>query len=165
MSHNYNTPPLSASHHLHFAMCTDHRRIYGHVFSKSLTFQTLQNTFSDSTWSTPVHHVKSILIDPITNLNLVLANTATAPLHAQTTCPTSSALVRCCVSCLPHASSLSPRRASAILAKIYQVANPHHLRPHCRSISHTRPMSSSTPPPNHELQPESRASRLPADRF
>jgi hypothetical protein len=103
-----------------------------------LTFQTLQNTFSDSPWSTPVHHVKSILIDSITNLNLVLANTATAPLHTrQTTCPTSSALVRCCVPCLPHASPLSPRRASAILAKISWVAYPHHLRPHYRSISRT----------------------------
>jgi hypothetical protein len=79
MSHSYNTPPLSASHHLHFAMCTDHRKIYGHVFSKPLTFQTLQNTFSNSSWSTLVHHVKSILIEPITNLNLVLANTASAP--------------------------------------------------------------------------------------
>jgi hypothetical protein len=136
------------------------------VFSKPLTFQTLQNTFSDSPWSTPVHHAKSILIDPITNLNLVLANTATAHLHTrQTTCPTSSALVRCCVPCLLHASPLSPRRASAILAKIYRVANPHHLRPHCRSISYIRTMSSSMPPLNHELQPESCASCLPADRF
>jgi hypothetical protein len=155
MSHNYNIPPLSASHHLHFAMCTDHRRIYGHVFSKPLTFQTLQTTFSDSPWSTPVHHVKSILIDPITNLNLVLANTATTPLHTrQTTCPTSSALVCCCVPCLPYASSLSPRRSSAILSKIYRVANPRHLRPHCRSISHTRPMPSSTHPSDPVYQSE-----------
>ena len=101
----------------------------------------------------------SIPIDPVTNLNLVLANTVSAPLHThQTTRPTTCALVCCCVTCLPHTSSLSPRRASAILAKISWGAHPHHLRPHCRSISHTRPMPSSThlsgpltSSPNHVL--------------
>jgi hypothetical protein len=32
----------------------------------------------------------------------------------------------------PVRSSLLPRRESAILTKIYLVANTHHLRPHCR---------------------------------
>jgi hypothetical protein len=32
-------------------------------------------------------------------------------------------------------SPLSPRRTSTVLAKIYQVANPHHLMPHWRQPS------------------------------
>lgn len=68
------------------------------------------------------------------------------PAHMSSHCLTAYALVCCRVSCLPHTSPLLPRRASAILAEIYRVAYRHHLRPHCRSISHTRPMSSSTHP-------------------
>ena len=45
MSHSNNTPPPSTSCHLHFAMCTEHHRIYGHVLSKPLTLQTVQKHF------------------------------------------------------------------------------------------------------------------------
>jgi hypothetical protein len=48
----------------------------------------LTNTSACSLWPTFVHHMMSILIDQITNFNLVLANTASAPLHtSQTNCP------------------------------------------------------------------------------
>jgi hypothetical protein len=89
MSHSYSTPPPSASRHLHFVMCTEHHRIYGYVLSKPLTLQTFQNTFSDSPWLTL-----------ITNLNLVLANTASPSPHTcQTTCMTACVLVCCRVPC------------------------------------------------------------------
>ena len=136
MSHSYSTPPPSASRHLHFAMCTEHHRIYGHVLSKLPTFQTLQHFLRFPMADSCLSPDASISIDPVTNLNPILANTASAPLHTYlTTCLTACALVCRRVPCLPHASPLSPRRASAILAKIYWVANPHHLRPHCRPIS------------------------------
>ena len=118
MSHSYRTPPPSAM----YSLCFRHFR--------------LSSTFSDSPWLTPVYYLTSISIDPVTNLNPILANTDSAPLHTYlTTCPTARALVRRRVPCLPHASPLLPRRASAILSKISSVANRHHLMPHCRQPS------------------------------
>jgi hypothetical protein len=119
---SYSTPPPSASH-----------RIYGHVHCKPLAFQTFQTTFIDSPWPTLVYHLTSIPIDLVTKLNLVLASTASELLHTcQTNCLITCSLVCCYVSCLHHASSLSPRWASIILAKIYWVANAYHLKPHYR---------------------------------
>ena len=46
-----------------------------------------------------------------------------------TTCLITSALVCCCVPCLPHASPLSSRQASAVLVESPKVANPHHSTP------------------------------------
>lgn len=136
MSHSYSTPPPSVSSHPHFAMCTEHHRIYGHVLSTLPTFQTLQHFLRFPMADSCLSPDASISIDPVTNLNPILANTASAPLHTHlTTCLTACALVCRRVPCLPHASPLLPRRASAILAKIYRVANPHHLRPHCRQPS------------------------------
>ena len=133
MSHSYITPPPSAFRHLHFAMCTEHYRIYGHVLSKLQTSQTFQHFLRFPMADSCLSPDASMSIDSVTNLNPILANTASAPLHTYlTTCLTACALVCHCVPCLPHASSLLPRRASAILAKIYRVANPHHLRPHYR---------------------------------
>jgi hypothetical protein len=61
----------------------------------------LINTLPDSLWLTLVHHLMSIPIDLVTDFNLVLANTASAPMHTgQTNCPTAYALVCHCVSCL-----------------------------------------------------------------
>jgi hypothetical protein len=93
----------------------------------------LINTFVDSLWLTLVHHLTSIPIDPVTNFNLVLANTASAPVHTcQSNCLTAYALVCRCIPCLSHTSPLFSCQAFAILTKIHRVANPHHLRPHCR---------------------------------
>ena len=150
MSHSYSTPPSSASRHLHFAMCTEDHRIYGHVLSKPLTLQTFQKHFlrfpmTDSCPSLDVNPDRPYhQLEPGTRQHC-FSTPAHSSDHRLTTC----ALVCHCVPCLPHASPLSPRRASAILAKISWVAHPHHLKPHCRSISHTRPMPSSTPSPDH----------------
>jgi hypothetical protein len=108
----------------------------------------LINTSADSLWPTPIHHLTSIQIHLVTNFNLVLANTASAPLHTcQTNCMTAYALVCCCIPCLPHASLLLSRRASTILAKIHRVANSNHLRPHTADNHQSyRPLPSSTHP-------------------
>ena len=106
------------------------------MYSPCFRHFRLSSTFSDSLWPTLVYHLMAIPIDLVTNLNPILVNTASAPLHTHlTTCLTACALVCRCVPCLPHASPLLPRRASAILAKISWVANPRHLRPHCRQPS------------------------------
>lgn len=81
MSHSYNTPPPSAYRHLHFAMCTEHHRIYGHVLSKPLTIRTFQKHFLRFPMADSCPSLQTVLIDPVTNLNLVPANTASAPLH------------------------------------------------------------------------------------
>ena len=135
MSHSYSTPPPSASSHLHFAMCTEHRRIYDHVLSTLPIFQTLQHflrfPMADSCLSLDGHSDR-----PSHQLESDTRQHCFSTLHTHlTTCLTACALVCRCVPCLPHASPLLPRRAFAILAKISWVANPHHLRPHCRQPS------------------------------
>jgi hypothetical protein len=130
---SYNTSPPSVSRHMHFAMRIEHHRIYKIALSKPLAFQTFQNHFLRFPMANSCPHLTSNPIDLVTNLNLVLANTASTPMHiCQTNCLTACALVCRCVPCVPHALSLLPRRTSAILAKISWVAYPHHLKPHCR---------------------------------
>jgi hypothetical protein len=158
-SFNYHTPTtgLRKSHMKKF-----HRRP---LVTLIQILSYLINTFIDSLWTTLVHHLTSISIDPVTNFNLVLANTASAPLHTcQTNYPTAYALVCRCVPCLPHTSPLSPRRASAILPKISWVVYPHHLKPHHRQPS-IKPDRCRVPriPRTLYTSPSQRASRLPAD--
>ena len=111
-------------------MCTEHHRIYGHVLSAFGNFR-LSATFSDSSRSTLVHQLAPI--DPVTNLNPVLVNTASAPLHTLSDhmsdhqclglspCPVLTARL----AAITASSLCCPGRVS-------RVANPHHSNPYCR---------------------------------
>ena len=91
----------------------------------------LSATFSDSPWSTPVHQPAPI--DPVTNLNLVLVNIASAPLH---TLPDHMFDHQCLsmLLCPVLTARLAAIAASSLCcpSRVSQGREPTPLNPHCR---------------------------------
>ena len=107
----------------------------------------------------------SISIDPVTNLNPVLVNTISAPLHtlsdhmSDLLCPGLSL-------CPVLTAHLAAILASSLccLGRVSWVANPHHLNLLLqRTTDHPRPMLIITSLLNPWPQPEQRVSRFPAE--
>src|SRR3954465_9233489 len=144
-------------------MCPEHHRIYGPVLSRLLTisdFPTLSQISHGQLLS-----IKPAPIDPVTNLNLVLVNTASAPLHTLSNhmsdllCPGPSL-------CPVLTAHLAAILASSLCCpgRVSWVANPHHLNLlRQRTTDHPRSMPSITSLSDPWAQLEQRVSRFLAE--
>ena len=128
-------------------MWTEHHRIYDNVLSKILTFG-ISTTCADSSWSTPVH--LPVPIDPITNLKLVLVNTASAPLHTLSEHMSDHQCLGLSL-CPVLTARLAAITASSLCCpgRVSRVANHTTQPPLQRTTNHHRPMPSITSPSDH----------------